>query len=284
MKLTDNQPERDLAPAQKPGAWNSIAGSWHEWIPHMREWYLPATDLMLDLAQIEPGDKVLDIAAGDCDQSIAAAERVGPEGHILAFDAAPDMVQIGARVAREAGFHNIETRVMDAGNLELAEDSFDAAICRFALMLLPEPTTSLREASRVIKQGARASVVVYAEDGAPEFMTAVSVIRKILGMTEETRSAENLGNLEVLQQTFEKGGFRDIDSHVLQLPVRLSSARECVRYLKATSPTLDDLVSKMPEDDQRRAWEEVEAELAPYEFGDRFEVEHQVIVAAGSAT
>ncbi len=56
--------------------WNAIAEGWHQWIPMMREWYAPATELMLDLAQIGPGSHVLDVAAGDGDQSLTAAARV----------------------------------------------------------------------------------------------------------------------------------------------------------------------------------------------------------------
>ncbi|MGZ8722729.1 MAG: class I SAM-dependent methyltransferase, partial [Aeromicrobium sp.] len=91
-------------------AWNSIADGWHAWIPRMREWYSPATELMLDLARLTLGSRVLDIAAGDCDQSITAAGRVGPDGHVLAIDVADGLLEIGARFAREAGLRNVETR------------------------------------------------------------------------------------------------------------------------------------------------------------------------------
>ena len=110
----------------------------------MREWYAPATTLMLDLARIDVGNRVLDIAAGDCDQSMAAARRVGATGYVLAVDVADRLLATGARLAREAGFQNVETRVMDGGNLELPDASFDAVICRFALMYLPDPILGLR--------------------------------------------------------------------------------------------------------------------------------------------
>ena len=111
----------------------------------MREWYLPATDLMLDLARLEVGSRVLDIAAGDCDQSIAASRRVGPTGHVLAIDIAEELLVLGGRFARESGFQNIETQVMDGGNLDLPDDSFDAVICRFALMYLDDPVADFVE-------------------------------------------------------------------------------------------------------------------------------------------
>jgi len=284
MEMGNMNYERKAAPTQRAGAWNDIASGWHEWIPTMHNWYLPATDLMLDLAYIEKGDRILDVAAGDCDQTIEAAKRVGPEGHVLAIDLAPDMLEIGARVARDSGIGHIETRVMDAQNLELPEGSFDAAICRFGLMLLPDPVGALKGISRVLAHGARVSVVVYADRGDPEFVTAVSVFRRLLDQGTNPSSAKDLGTCEGVQRTLEKGGLRKVESHLLHLPVSLDSAHECVRYLQATSPTLAAMVSQMPVDDQRKAWEDVEAVLAKYERNGRFEVEHRVIVAGGSAT
>ena len=284
MKTENARHERKAVPTQRADAWNDIAHGWHEWIPDMHNWYLPATDLMLDLAHIEKGDRILDIAAGDCDQTIEAAKRVGPKGHVLAIDMAPEMLEIGARVARDSGLWQIETRVMDAQNLDLSEASFDAAICRFGLMLLPDPVGALQEIGRVLAHGARVSVVVYADRGDIEFVTAVSVVRRMLGLGTNPTSANDLGTLEGVQRTLEKGGLRNVESHLLHLPVYLDSAHECVQYLQATSPTLADMVSQIPVDNQRKVWEEVRVALAKYERNGRFEVEHRVIVAGGTAT
>ena len=119
--------------------WNAIAESWHRWIPQMHTWYNPATELMLNLAHIGPGNHVLDIAAGDGDQSLTTAERIGLSGYILAIDKAEKLLAITERSARDAGYPNIETRLMDGENLDLPENSFDAAICRFALMFFNDP-------------------------------------------------------------------------------------------------------------------------------------------------
>src|SRR5688572_9431959 len=229
-KVYNNDPDSLGFTAQK---WNSIAESWHSWIPRMREWYAPATDLMLDLARIERGSRVLDVAAGDCDQSMAIASRVGPDGYVLAIDVAEKLLEIGAKSAREAGFQNIETRVMDGGNLDLPDHSFDAVICRFALMFLPDPVSGLRGMNRVLRPDGRVSLVVYGVNGSPEFSLAVSVVRKHLGLPEAKAAAYSLGEIEVLQQSLEKGGFLEIEIHTLDLPIHMASAEECIHYLQA---------------------------------------------------
>lgn len=264
-------------------AWNAIADGWHAWIPMMREWYAPATDLMLDLARLDAGDRVLDIAAGDCDQSMAAARRVGSQGYVLAIDIADELLEMGAQLTRETGFQNVETRVMDGGNLELPDHSFDAVICRFALMYLPDPVSGLRGMKRVLKPGGRVSVVVYGVNGSPEFARAVSVVRRRIGLPEKQSPAHSLGEVAVLQQSLTAGGFGEIETHALNVPIRMASAGECVRYLQATSPTLKELTSPLSQAERQAVWDEVQAALTVFEGGQGFEINHKVIVAAGSA-
>src|SRR5574338_160221 len=93
--------------------WQDASQGWHRWMPALRAWIEPATELMLDLARIGPGSRVLDVAAGDGDQSFAAARRAGPEGYVLATDLTPEMLAFAAGSALEAGLNNLETRVMD---------------------------------------------------------------------------------------------------------------------------------------------------------------------------
>ncbi len=273
----------DLSPAivEEARAWNSIADGWHAWIPRMREWYLPATELMLDLAHLTVGSRVLDIAAGDCDQSIAAGGRVGPDGSVLAIDVAEDLLEIGARFARQAGMENIETRVMDGGALDLPDASFDAVICRFALMYLPDPSDALRGMKRVLRGGGRVSVVVYGVNGSPEFPVALSAVRRQLGLPQARPRAHGLGEPAVLERTLTAGGFRDVEIHALTLPIRMASADECVRYLAATSPTLEELTSPLSEEKRRQVWDEVRAALSVFVGDAGFEVKHEVVVAAG---
>jgi ubiquinone/menaquinone biosynthesis C-methylase UbiE len=161
--------------------WNEVAARWHRWTPLMREQFAPATALMLDLAHFELGDNVLDVAAGDGYQSIAAAQRVGSRGSVLAVDLAVEPLKYAAAAAKQAGLKQFETRVMDAENLDLPDTSFDAVLCQFGLMFFPDPDRGLKEMLRVLKPGGRAPLVVFALGGTPESDLAASLIRGRLG-------------------------------------------------------------------------------------------------------
>src|SRR5918997_1707186 len=104
--------------------WQQAAAAWHRWGPTLAAWLGPATELMLDLAAIGPGDRVLDVAAGAGEPALTAAARVGPTGSVLATDIAADILAYAADVARERGLSNVETRVMDGEHLELPDASF----------------------------------------------------------------------------------------------------------------------------------------------------------------
>ena len=161
--------------------WNKTAKGCHKWIPMMRKWYTPATDLLFDPARIDPGSHVLDIAAGDGDQSLAAAVRVGSSGYVLATDLSVELLELAELSAKEAGLQNFEIRLMDGENLDLQNASFDAVICRFGLMFFPGPDRGLNEKNRVLKSGGRVSAVVCAEDGSPEISLASSIVRRRTG-------------------------------------------------------------------------------------------------------
>ena len=80
-----------------------------------------------------------------------AAARVGPKGHVL---------DVAAEASRQARLTNVETRVINEEYLELDADSFDAVICRNALILFPNPAKALTEMRRVVKAGGKVAMIV----------------------------------------------------------------------------------------------------------------------------
>jgi ubiquinone/menaquinone biosynthesis C-methylase UbiE len=106
---------------------------------------------MLDQAKITFGNRVIDIAAGDGGQSVGAAERVGATGEILATDVALEFVKLANVVASELKLKQLRAEVMDAENLPLSDNYFDAAISRLGLMYLPDLQKGLSEIRRVLR-------------------------------------------------------------------------------------------------------------------------------------
>lgn len=264
--------------------WDEVAARWDRWTPVMRDQLAPATALMLDLAHLRPGHHVLDIAAGNGSQSIAAARRVGPTGHVVAVDLAPEQLRYAAAAALEAGFVHIETRVMDAEHLDLPDASFDAALCQLGLMFLPDPDRGLAEMLRVLKPGASASLVISAAGGFPESELAASIVRGLLvdaTPPPEPISSESLGGPGVLKRRMEAAGFMAVESHELLVPLRLPSMADAVSYLREIHPTLDEVMAPLTADERDEVWGRVEAALGRYVGPAGFESPNRVVVAAG---
>ena len=142
--------------------WQSAADAWHRWGPFLGQWLGPATETMFDLAGVGPGCRVLDVAAGAGEQSIAAARRVGPRGHVLATDIAPALLEHAAADARAAGLANVEARELDGEALDtLPAASFDVSISRVGLIYLPDQQRALAGMRHALKPGGRIAAIVY---------------------------------------------------------------------------------------------------------------------------
>lgn len=143
--------------------WDRFAGNWSE----ERDFLWGAThtvgERMVDRLAPEPGDTVLELAAGTGDTGLLAARLVGVNGRLIQTDFAPGMVEAARRVAADSGLENVETRQLDAENMDLDDDSVDGVLCRFGYMLMADPTLALGETRRVLRDGGRLSFAVWAQ-------------------------------------------------------------------------------------------------------------------------
>ncbi len=114
--------------------WQEAAEAWHRWGPTLSAWLGPVTEVMLDMAEIGAGDRVLDVAAGAGEQTMTAAQRVGPTGHVLATDISSRILDFAAAEAKRHGHANVECQVMDGEDLDVPAGSFDAVISRVGLI------------------------------------------------------------------------------------------------------------------------------------------------------
>lgn len=126
-----------------------------------REQLRPAQDLMLAMAELKPGEAVVDVACGTGLVALPAARQVGPAGHVTATDISATMVERTAAAAAVAGLGNVSTARMGAEDLDLDDDTFDVALCGLGLMYVPDPVRSLAEMARVVRAGGRVAVAVW---------------------------------------------------------------------------------------------------------------------------
>jgi ubiquinone/menaquinone biosynthesis C-methylase UbiE len=149
------------------GIAEAIAPGWERRRSQIEELSAPVGEWLLRALDPQPGDTVLELAAGAGagDTGFDAASVVGPRGQLLCTDFSPAMLAVARRRGDERRVANVEYRLMDAQRIDRAGDSVDGVLCRFGYMLMPDPAGAFHEARRVLRRGGRLALAVW---GPPE--------------------------------------------------------------------------------------------------------------------
>jgi ubiquinone/menaquinone biosynthesis C-methylase UbiE len=245
-----------------------------------------ATEMMLDMANIQPGSRVLDVAAGTGESTLMAARRIGPTGNVLAADNSASMLKVAAEAARKEGLTNVETRVMNAENLALEPDSFDAVISRMALMLFPNPAKALAEMRRVVKPGGKVAAIVFSALEKNPYHGIVFGIVQRLGNIPPPAPGEPwmyaLGDPRVLEDVYKRAGFLNVSVQPVPIQRRFASSAEAIERMRNSAGDLRELVSRLNEAERERAWVEIEEQLRRFERSNGLEVPGEVLIGVGT--
>lgn len=266
MMLAASQPQAS-ASAQPPGhVWDKAADGWNNHAPQVRAWLADITTAMLDAARIEPGLRVLDIAAGSGGQTLDIARRVGARGLVLATDISPRILLLAQRNAAAAGQLQIQTRIADAQALGLAGSDFDAAVCRLGLMFCPEPLTALMQIHGALKPGGNFAAVVFSTPQSnPCVALMMATALKAAGVfapSPYTRgSLLSLGQPGLLAQLLDGAGFVDINVQQISAPFELPSAKHYVDFVRASGSPILEILAGVSAQTQTNAWDDITSQL-----------------------
>jgi SAM-dependent methyltransferase len=242
------------------GTWGprEAAAEWRRGAAARLQAFGPATEMMLDLVKVAEGSRVLDVGAGAGDSTVAAARRVGPGGRVLATDVSASMLEVAAELARHAGLDNVDTRVVAAQRLDLDSDSFDAAISRNCLMLIPDYQQALASIRRVLKPGGRLAAIVFsAPDRCPYLSLPHAIVFRIGRFTSP--APERFGEFRlaapgILEDAYRTAGFGEISVRAVPARRRFPSLAEAMQYARGPLP-LRELMARLSRADQEQAWD-----------------------------
>lgn len=267
--------------------WEDYAAGWSDWAPLLESWLGEATERMLDLAGVQAGSRVLDVAAGAGGQSITAAQRVGKEGAVLSTDLSPTILEYAAKAAKAAGVDNLSTRELDGEQLhQLPSESFDAAISRVGLIYFPDRHQALTGIHHALRDGGRFATVTYSTAATNGFFSLpVQIIRERAHLPAPAPGQPgpfSLADPELLERDLTAAGFRDVVVDVIDAPVILPSAAECVRFERESFGALHQMLGSMTTEDQTSVWAEIEETLSQYNTPDGFVGPCELVVAGAT--
>ncbi len=120
----------------------------------------PWAPLLVDACAPAAGERVLDVACGTGVVARAAAERVGPRGHVVGVDLNPGMIAVARSIPAPIGV-SIEWLERSALDLRLMNAGFDVVLCQQGLQFFPDKLAALREMRRVLDHGGRLALSVW---------------------------------------------------------------------------------------------------------------------------
>jgi ubiquinone/menaquinone biosynthesis C-methylase UbiE len=150
--------------AQQRRMWDNAAAGWQTWWETIESGARKVSDKIVDLAEIKPGDKVLDIATGIGEPAVTAAKKVLPNGKVVAIDISPQMLAIARTRAKSLGLDGImEFRESDGEKIDLPDSTtkFDAILSRFGLMFFPNLSFALVKIRHLLITNGRLSAAVW---------------------------------------------------------------------------------------------------------------------------
>jgi SAM-dependent methyltransferase len=252
--------------AQREG-WDSVAGGWKDWWVSIEKGAQNLSQRLIKLAEIKPGQRVLDVATGIGEPSITAAKVVGTNGHVLATDISRQMLAIAKERATSLRLQDIiKFKESDAENLDLANSSFDAALCRWGLMLFPNLDTAIGKIYSSLVSGGRFAAAVWAEaTKVPIINLATTIIGSEVQMSVPPLGVPNpfsLADTNKLENSLARAGFLDIHIDTEIVTFEFESGEEYCRYCQAVSKSARTALSKVTEERKEDVWRKVAEEAA----------------------
>jgi len=278
-------PDSDAIKRQHREDWDRAASRWRKHDESLRRSSAPVTLRLLELAGIQPGHRVLDIASGTGEPGLPAAELVGPSGFVLLTDQSPEMLAVARDKARAQNLQNVAFRVCDAEQLELDPESFDAALCRGALPLMPDPLAVLRVAYQALKPGGRIALTVVGRlEANPYFTLPFAVLRKYTSLPQADPTVPGplyFANLDRLRSVLSEAGFSELHVETLEhVPMEFESGREYWEYSRGFGLAAA-VLAQIPPDQHEKIGEEVAAAATGGDPDGKVALKSEAVLASG---
>jgi SAM-dependent methyltransferase len=266
--------------------WDRSAEGWNDHTSEIRAWLRQASDAMLDMAGIVPGASVLDVAAGAGDQTLDIAQRIGPQGRVLATDLSPGILALAQKNARQAGFHNVQTHAADGEDLQVEPTSFDAVVCRLGLMFFPDPLQGLHGMRRALRPGGRICTMVFSRpESNPCIGILMSTALRYAGLPArdpfQPGSLLSLGKPGLTDELFRAAGFQNVATTALDAPFRLPTARHYLNFIRSSASPIQQILGRLAPEVAASAWAEMEDRLGVFTTANGWVGPNELLLTAG---
>jgi SAM-dependent methyltransferase len=247
--------------------WEAMAPGWERERAELWEVSHVVGEWMVEKLAPEPGQTLLELAAGPGDTGFLAAPLLGENGRLISTDFSPSMVEVARRRGAELGLANVDYRVLDAEQMELESDSVDGVICRWGYMLMADPQAAFRETRRVLRPGGRLVLSVW---GAPErnpwaLPGRILVERGLMPPPDPaTPGLFNMADPRRITQLATTAGFAEPEIEEQEVIWAFDDFDGYWRFITDLAGALSMILTQLPEEEREDVRHEVEQGVAPY--------------------
>lgn len=276
--MTDNDATQEVRET-----WERVAPAWERhraWVfegfRHVSEWLIAQLDP-------QPGQSILELAAGPGETGFLVADLVGPQGRVISTDLAPGMVEAARHGAAARGLGNVECRVMDAQALDLPDQSVDGVLSRLGLMLVPDVGRTFAEVRRVLRPGGR---LAYAVIGSPvdnQWMGLIMMAlvqrghRPVSGDPFGAAGPFSLSDPDRNRSLLADAGFDQVEVAELRGTVAFADPYDYWERQTQIGGPVAALVASLPPDEVTAARESLAAIMQPFAEGGGYALPSSVL-------
>lgn len=267
--------------------WNTAAGGWRKWNALIDTSAGSICERLVQLAAVQPGYRVLDVAAGYGEPSLTAARLVGPDGRVTATDISAQMLAFGRERAQAAGLANIEFVESGATALSFPADSFDAALSRWGIIFDPDGEAAAARVRGFLTAGARMAIASW---GTPDEVPFLSIpMRTAMARLDVpppppgTPGPLSRPTPDALGGLLEGGGFQDVEVESADVTFEWASPEEFTTFVKEIAPPISSMIAPHPPDVQEATWDAITAAIREHSGDGTVRLTNRVLLASGHA-
>ena len=265
----------ETARQQSRAAWGTVASGWYARREDIAKASRPVTEWMVRKLNPRPGDTVLELGAGLADTGLMAARLVGQSGRVIVTDFAPEMVAAARQRAEELGVQNVEFRVLDAERMDLETDGVGGVLCRWAYMLMIDPSAAFAETRRVLRPGGRLAFSVWA---ARERNPALSLVGGVLVSRghipppdPKAPTAFAMADPGRIRELVVGAGFAEPEIEEVAFRWPFADQDAYWRYLSETAASASPVLRALSPEAQNAVREQVQEAARPYRSGEGYD-------------
>jgi enediyne biosynthesis protein CalE5 len=267
--------------------WNTAATGWRKWNDLIDAYSSPISERLVELAEVQPGSRVLDVACGYGEPSLTAARAAGAEGGVVATDIAPEMLAYGRERAAAMGVGNIEFVESAAIDLDYPADSFDAALSRFGIIFDPDGEGAAARVRGFLKPGSRMAISSW---GTPDQVPFLSIPMRT-AMTRldvpppppGTPGPLSRPTPEAIGGLLEGGGFSDVETEEANITFEWESPEEFTTFIQEIAPPISAMINPHPPEFQEETWNAITDAVREAAGDGPVRLSNVVLMASGRA-